>query len=199
MVRPPYYRDIWCLASQSNEGTNCKGQFPRGFMSRVMNKWGKGKRDKIMLFSGAFHELGWDTVDVRPEMKPSILANCEKLPIPSSSYDLVVMDPPYSEQEAKELYGLEYVKMGTALNEAARILRPGGNLCCLHRIVPQCWPSSSEDFKRCRMIAVVGVFTLSGMSNLRALTVWRKLEGLPGLFAPETAGEMPQTREEDAK
>lgn len=161
-----------------------------------MERWGRGKKDRLMLFSGAFHELGWNTVDIRSEMKPTMVADCEHLPIRSSSYDLVVMDPPYSEDEAMELYGLSYVHIGKALDEAARVLRPGGVLCFLHRLVPHCWPGESSDFRQLKIIGIVGVFNLSGMSNIRALTVWRKNGGLPGMFAPETAGEVIQFKGE---
>jgi hypothetical protein len=111
-----------------------------------------------------------------------------------------LMDPPYSEQEAKDLYGLQYVKIGQALNEAARVLKDAGVLVCLHRLVPQCWPGSSQDFKRLSMVGVVGVFTLSGMSNIRACTVWRKQESiyqwLPDDQEPDDVEQAQQGQEE---
>lgn len=178
MAQLPYYRDVWCLGPQKSEGENCPGQFPRGFISRMMNLWGKGKKDKLMLFSGAFHEPGWITVDIRAEMKPIHVADCEHLPFNDSTFDLVVMDPPYSEQEAKALYGLKYVHLGQALNEAARVVRPGGVVALLHRLVPVYWSGQSKEFSQLKVVGVIGVFTLSGMSNMRALTVWRKMESL---------------------
>lgn len=178
MSQLPYYRDVWCLAPEISAGSNCPGQFPRGFMPRIMRKWGRGRKDRLMMFSGAFHQPGWMTVDIRPEVKPKIVADCEELPFPDQSFDLVVMDPPYSEKEAKDLYGLKYVRMGTALNEAARVLRPGGVLVCLHRIVPYYWAGESKEFRQLKVIGIVGVFTLAGMSNMRACTVWRKQESI---------------------
>jgi len=190
MSQLPYFRDVWCLGPQISAGSNCKGQFPRGFMSRLMKYWGRGTKDRLMLFSGAFHELGWTTIDIRPDVDPVIIADCESIPLPDQSYDLIVMDPPYSEQEAKSLYGLKYVRLGKALNEAARVLRPGGTLCCLHRIVPCYWVGESKEFRQLKVIAVVGVYTLAGMSNMRALTVWRKMESLD---------EMSQNKEDHDK
>ncbi len=173
-----YHRDVWCLGPQISVGSNCPGQFPKGFMPRVMRLWGRGKRDRLMMFSGAFDEPGWVTIDIRPEVSPMIVGNCEFLPFPDQSFDLVIMDPPYSAEEAKRLYGLKYVRLGAALNEAARVLRPGGILCCLHRIVPYYWCGESKEFRQLKVIGVVGVFTSAGMSNMRALTVWRKQESL---------------------
>lgn len=185
-ARPVYYKDIWALGPARNL-PGCPGRFPQGFMPRVMERWGKGKTSKLMLFSGTFHEPGWITVDIRPEMQPTYVANCEALPFGDESYDLIVLDPPYSKDEARDLYGLPYVRMGTALNEAARVLAPGGHMCLLHRTIYDRWGGASEHFRRLQIVGIVGVFHASCQSSLRALTVWRKREAIEQAGSATTA------------
>jgi hypothetical protein len=48
----------------------------------------------------------------------------------------------------------------------------------LHRLIPQNFPGDTAHFKRMRLVGIVGVFTIAGYSNIRALTVWRKMEAL---------------------
>ena len=118
----PYYRDIWCLGS----GSGYPGAFPRGLMPRILQKWNGEK--KIMLFSGSFHDRGWETLDVKPEMNPTYSMDAESLPEDwTEKYDLVMADPPYSEAEAKDLYDLPYFNIAKVINEMARITRGGGN------------------------------------------------------------------------
>lgn len=113
------------------------------------------------------------------------MANCENVPVPDNSYDLVVADPPYSAEEAQLLYGLDYCSMVKVCNEMARICRPGGHVLLLHRLVPAVHPHFSLEFKRLKLVGIVGVFTIAGLSNMRALTVWRKQEALADVLAPD--------------
>ena len=132
-----------------------------------------------MLFSGNFHKLGWDTLDIKPENHPTFTMNAEHLPEEwTNKYDLVFADPPYSEQEAKSLYDLPYFNIVKVINEMARVTREGGYMLFLHRLIPQNFPGDTAHFKRMQIVGIVGVFTIAGYSNIRALTVWRKMETL---------------------
>ena len=168
----PYFRDIWCLGP----GEGYPGAFPKGLITRVRRKWWGKKR--LMMFSGSFKEEGWTTVDIKPELGPSIVANCENLPLSDESFDLIMLDPPYSEAEALSLYNLPYVNIIKALNEAERVCSEGGIIILLHRLIPSVHPQLTKGFKSLEIIGIVGVFTITGMSNIRALTIWRKPEKL---------------------
>ena len=173
MSQKPYYRDIWCLGT----GTSYPGAFPRGLIERVLKRWNGEK--KLMLFSGNFHKPGWDTVDIKEETSPSYLLNAEKLPDSwTEKYGIVFADPPYSEQEAKSLYDLPYFNIVKVINEMARVTKPGGYMLFLHRLIPQNFPGDTAHFKRMQIVGIVGIFTIAGYSNIRALTVWRKREAL---------------------
>ena len=64
------------------------------------------------------------------------------------------------------------------LNEAARICKPNGHVLFLHRLVPCIHPNFSSHFKRLDIEGVVGVFTLAGLTHMRALTIFKKRSSL---------------------
>jgi len=140
--------------------------------------WGK---DRLWLFSGSHKDELGITVDINPAANPTHVADCADLSfLESESFDFVFADPPYSEAEARDLYDLPYFNMVKTLNEMARVCKSGGHVLFLHRLVPAVHPHLSDEFKRLKIAGVVGVYTIAGFSNMRALTVWRKLESLEG-------------------
>ncbi len=165
-----YFRDIWCLGPSN---TGYPGAFPGGLINRIkkMGWWGD---KRLWMFSGSFKDPEGTTVDIKPELNPDVVANCESLPFEDGSFDFVMLDPPYSEKEAKDLYDLKYCSMTKVMNEAARVCQGGGLVILLHRLIPQCHPNESLHKKKLKMAGLVGVFTISGYSNIRALSVWRK-------------------------
>lgn len=48
-----------------------------------------------------------------------------------------MLDPPYCEEYAKSLYGIEYPRPSHLLREAARVVRPGGRIAMVHYITPK--------------------------------------------------------------
>ena len=152
--------------------TGYPGAFPRGLINKVRRKWWGNKR--LWLFSGTFKDSEGTTVDIKEEVCPDVVANCEALPFEDDFFDFVFADPPYSEKEAMELYNLEYPSMVKVLNEMARVTKPGGYCILLHRIIPSVHPSFNHHFKRLILEGIVGVFTIAGLTNIRALTVWKK-------------------------
>jgi len=173
-MQKPYYRDVWALGPSSN---GYPGAFPRGLINMIRKKW--WGKDRLWLFSGSHRDEGGITVDINPAVNPSHVADCSDLSfLKSESFDFIMADPPYSELEAKELYDLPYFNMVKTLNEMARVCKPGGHVLFLHRLIPAIHPALSDEFKRLKIVGVVGVYTIAGFSNMRALTVWRKAESL---------------------
>gem|GEM_PF-1737042 len=179
------YRDTWGLGPATS---NYPGSFPRGLLSRMKRKgwWGN---ERLWMFSGSFKDAGGTTVVINPAVEPDVIANCEQLPFEDESFDFVMLDPPYSELEAKELYNLDYCNIFKVINEAARVTRPGGTMAVLHRLAPWHAPQENEHKRRMQPVAVVGVYTIAGYVNMRALTVWRKRETLQA-FCPAEEEEV---------
>ena len=172
--RGAMYRDVWGLGPSSN---GYPGAFPRGLLPRMkrQNWWGK---NRLWMFSGSYKDPAGTTVDIKPECEPSVVCNCEQLPFEDNTFDFVMLDPPYSELEAKELYNLDYCNIPKVVNEAARVCAPGGHIALLHRLIPWYGPWENQHKKRMIPVAVVGVYTLAGYTNMRCLSVWRKQESL---------------------
>jgi len=169
MVQWPLFRDVWALGPPN---TGYPGSFPRGLIPRIKDRWWGDNR--CWLFSGAYKDPNAITVDINPAVEPDIIADCTQLPLKTESFDFVMLDPPYSPFEAAKLYGLPHVSLTKAINEASRICEPSGYVVLLHRIIPWCHPRENAHKKRLKPVACVGVYTIAGYTNMRALTVWQK-------------------------
>ena len=168
------YLDVWPCSPPMN---GYPGAFPLGMIKKMKRRgwWGE---NRLWLFSGAYKDRYGTTVDINPAVKPDVVADCECLPFQDEEFDFVMADPPYSALEAQELYGLPYCNIPKVVNEAARVCCPGGYVAMLHRLIPWVGPFENEHKKRLSPVAVVGVYTITGYTNMRALTVWRKNEDL---------------------
>lgn len=78
-------------------------------------------------------------VDVREEPKPHIQCDVhrlsEHLDPAQWQFDLIIADPPYSTEEAKDLYGTKPLKYKTWTKELDKFLRAGGLLMVYHKFV----------------------------------------------------------------
>lgn len=159
---------MWALGPPN---TGYPGAFPKGLITKIKRKWWGQKR--LWLFSGTFKDTTGITVDIKKEVKPLVLANCEYLPFKTNSLDFVMADPPYSKEESMDLYNLPYVNVIKTINEMIRVSKPGGYILFLHRLVPSIFPGLNLS-KDTNCVAVIGMFTIAGMANIRALSVYRK-------------------------
>jgi hypothetical protein len=148
------------------------GGYPIRFLDRAYPTLGVTDPTKVLHLCSGSVRVGV-TVDIRPEMHPSIVADCRAVPLPDESFDWIMADPPYSEQYAENLYGTgkDYPKPSEILREACRLLRSGGRVGILHFQVPMHRPPL-------RMVGVWGVSTGAGYA-IRAWTVFEKAQRGP--------------------
>lgn len=143
------------------------GGYPKRFLEHAFSTLGVEDPDAVLhLCSGSVR--GGVTVDIRPEMSPTIVADCRNVPLPDASQRWIMADPPYSETYAENLYGTgkAYPKPGQILAEAARLLVPGGRVGLLHFLVPMVR-------KPLKLIGVWGITTGAGYA-IRAWSVFEK-------------------------
>jgi len=95
-----------------------------------------------------------------------LIADGTKLPFPDNAFGGVILDPPYSVEYAKDLYGVEYPRPSHLLSEAARVVKPCGKIGILHFLVPM--PP-----KGCTVSGVTGVTQGCGY-RIRAFTIYEK-------------------------
>jgi tRNA G10 N-methylase Trm11 len=77
-------------------------------------------------------EIG-DRVDLNPEVNPTWIGDAHKLyMIPDNAYDLVVLDPPYDDDQAIKLYRTPKLSYQKYVAEAMRVCKIGGYVAIYH-------------------------------------------------------------------
>ena len=160
------------------------GQYPKGLIEKLL-PWLECDRRRILhLCSGSLKRGEGIRVDIRESQRPDVVADARCLPrdvFPDGSVDAVMIDPPYTDDYARDLYGLDDApKPAHLLSEAARVVRPGGIIAFVHYLVPM--PPDGATF-----VKGWGLSTGFGFP-IRAVTLWRRDQAalpLPGLDTPE--------------
>lgn len=118
------------------------GGYPLGFVEWAFEEMSQvsGKAvdpEKVLHLCSGSMKTGI-RVDIRPEMNPTYICDCRNVPLPDSSLEYIMADPPYSKQYAENLYGTQdvYPKPSEILKEATRLLQVGGLVGILHHQVP---------------------------------------------------------------
>jgi len=146
------------------------GRYPKGFLAHVIKRefLGRGvRRDDILhVCSGTLGpEEKW-TVDLRQEARPLVVAEGTALPFRDASFRAVMLDPPYSDEYARNLYRTGMPRNSWLLREAARVIVPCGRIGILHVAVPFSPPG-------CRLVTVYGISIGVGF-RIRAFTLYER-------------------------
>lgn len=144
------------------------GQYPPTFIDRALSLFPGADPKRVMHCpSGSLPGNFGVTVDlVRDGIRiPQVVANAAELPFADSSFDLILSDPPYSDEHSKR-YGTPPYPIKKSFAEFRRVLAPGGWIGLLHFRYPT--------FRRAdwKMRAMIGVCTGSNR-NARLFVVWR--------------------------
>jgi hypothetical protein len=89
-------------------------------------------------------------VDILKEVKPDLVCDCHHLTKHlKNKFDIIFADPPYSNQESKQLYGTPKINYKKWTSEALKLLKPNGLLIVYHKyIMPNPDPSTLQVIKR---------------------------------------------------
>ena len=145
------------------------GQFPYGFLSDVVRMKLLGdvaRQDILHVCSGTLSEHERWTVDIRPQARPSVIAKGQALPFLDATFPAVLLDPPYTEEYARNLYRSEFPRPSHLLREAARVVKPRGKIGLLHIAVP----ITPEG---CEFVTSFGVVPGPGF-RIRAFTIYQR-------------------------
>ncbi len=75
-------------------------------------------------------------VDINKEVQPDILCDAHEITTYCGKmFDVILADPPYSNQESLELYGTGEINYKKWATEAEKLLKPGGLLIVYHKYV----------------------------------------------------------------
>jgi SAM-dependent methyltransferase len=100
-----------------------RGAFPLHFEHNLVQLL--GYPEKVLHPFGGRAEIG-TRVDIDPTVQPDVTADAHALPFEDESFDLVILDPPYSDDQALDLYGTPPLRPRVYTAEAVRVLREGG-------------------------------------------------------------------------
>lgn len=100
-----------------------KGGFPLYFEQNLQQLLGY-PTDVLHPFGGRA-EIGV-RVDLDATLEPDVVADAHELPFADETFDCVILDPPYSDEEAAELYGTPKLRPAVYIAEAVRVCREGG-------------------------------------------------------------------------
>lgn len=165
---PPKQPRLWSFV-KTDHPAPCFGRYPVGFLERVLRAWGVDPARCLHVCSGGMSRdaaLGGVRIDLRTAAQPDILADGRRLPFRDASFAAVCIDPPYSTDYARDLYGVDYPRPSHLLREAVRVVKPGGRIGMLHFLVPQI--PRGADF-----VSVEGVTQGLGY-RIRAWTTYRR-------------------------
>lgn len=121
------------------DGLAVFGRYPKGWLAHVLKLrlMGDVRRDEILhVCSGTLSESERWTVDLRLEARPSVVANGTALPFRDGTFKAIMLDPPYTDVYARNLYGTENPRPAWLLREAARVVCPGGRIGFMHIGIP---------------------------------------------------------------
>ena len=89
-------------------------------------------------------------VDILKEVKPDLICDCHVLTKHlQRKFDIILADPPYSNQEAKQLYNTPKLNYNKWTREALQLLNPNGIFIIYHKyVMPNPMPSHLQIIKR---------------------------------------------------
>lgn len=157
----------WIMGNDYRVKSGFYGGYPAGYLRRIKALF-PDKASTLHLFSGKVDTLviPGDTVDINAENAPTYVDDAQTLVnVPLEKYDLVLIDPPYSVEDA-EHYQTNMVSRKRVIDALARC-KPGTHLAILDQVL---WMYRKDTWA---MEAVIGVCK-STNHRFRLITVFRR-------------------------
>jgi 16S rRNA G966 N2-methylase RsmD len=127
---------MWTMGNDYRVKSGYHGGYPATYLRRVKALF-PDKKAALHVFSGKVDVATFpgDTVDVRAELEPTFVDDCQTLEsVPLEKYDIVLADPPYSGEDADK-YGTTMVNRNRVMTALARV-RPGTHVVWLDQVLP---------------------------------------------------------------
>lgn len=117
----------WCLPRPSK--SKYRGSFPLHFEERLTSLL--NYPEVVVQPFGGKAKFGFK-VDIKEENVPDKVADAHSLPYPDNHADLVLIDPPFSDEYSEELFGTDKINLERCIEESTRICKEGGFVVVYH-------------------------------------------------------------------
>ena len=122
----------WCLPRPRRKD-KYPGGFPLHFEKKLLELY--DWPEKVLHPFGGMAEYG-DRVDINPEVNPTWVGDAHNMDwISDNTYDMVILDPPYNDEQSKKLYGTGKIKYKEYIREGVRVCKPGGFIAVYHWVM----------------------------------------------------------------
>jgi len=130
---------MWMIGNNYRSKRKFYGEYPPSFLERIMSMF-PDCEEIVHLFSGSLDENTTGIrFDINPDLDPTpnIIGDAHRLSeyFEEDSVDLIIADPPYSEEDAAH-YGTPLINRNKVVKECHKILKPGGFLVWLDQAYP---------------------------------------------------------------
>jgi len=127
---------IWNMGNDYRVSSNYYGGYPATYLKRVKALFPE-KEEVLHLFSGKVDTevFPGDTVDINSELNPTYVDDAQTLlNVPLEKYDLILADPPYSEEDANH-YKTSMINRNKVMKALSRC-RSGTHIVWLDQVKP---------------------------------------------------------------
>ncbi len=147
------------------------GAYPGDFVKRVLTMF--PAEGMLHLCCGEAWIQGAVNVDIRHTGAVDIQADAEALPFRDATFQSVLIDPPYSQEDATRYGRMRLIRYSKVMTEARRVLVPGGSLLWLDEKYPA---YNSKAWGLYGLVAIVTGF----QRRTRILAMLKTREGTDG-------------------
>lgn len=126
---------VWMIGNNYRSKQKFYGEYPPSYLKRVMSLFPDCK-SILHLFSGTVTPGdGVTTFDI--SMPASVTGDAHILSslVPNGKFDLVLADPPYSEEDCNH-YGTPMINRNIVIAECSKVIKPRGFICWLDQVLP---------------------------------------------------------------
>jgi hypothetical protein len=154
----------WIIGNYYRNKSNYYGCYPHSYLKRIRSMFPDCKKI-LHVFSGSVQQD--ETFDIKPQYKPTYVGDAHNLSeIIKQKYELILADPPYSEEDAQH-YGTPMINRNHVVRECAKILENEGFLVWLDQVFPM------YRKKELKLVGVIGVIR-STNHRVRTAFIFRK-------------------------
>ena len=175
---------VWVIGNDYRNKTAYYGAYPPGFLDRVQALFPDvAAADTLHAFSGSLPAGDYARLDINPAQQPDVVGSvydAERLFAARARFELVIADPPYSQEDAMH-YNTTMIDRRRATAALAAVVAPGGHLVWLDTV----WPMHNKK----QWLTVGRIFLLRSTNHrVRLVSIFERVRSLTFEVSPKGRG-----------